>query len=211
MVHRVAAAAADRAGRVEQLTSEFVVVGFRDSEQIGDDEHREGVAEVGDEFTAISGERLVVLTIGEAPHELLVLLEAFRRDHLRQQRPVIGVYRRIQAGQLIIEGQFVAVLGDQFGDVVALEGNGKTRERPGDRRARREALAVVVDRDGFLVAGDHHDVVMGLATHRALVAHRGQVVVRVVQQPVVGEEVDRVDVGRQFARSLRALRTVEVR
>ncbi len=208
MVHRVAGAAADRAGRVEQLTSEIVVVGLRHSEQVRDDEHREGVAEVGDEFTAISGERLVVLTIGKAPHELLVLLEAFRRDHLRQQRPVIGVYRRIQARQLIIERQFVAVLGDQFGDVVALEGNGKTRKRPGDRRARREALAVVVDGDGFLVARDHHDAVMGLAAHRALVAYRGQVVIRVVQQPVVSEEVDRVDVGHAsvLGWSLRAFR-----
>ena len=168
---------------LSSASSEVVVVGLRDSEQIGDDEHREGVAEVGDEFATVSGERLVVLAVGEPPHELLVLLEAFRRDHPRQQRPVIGVYRRIQGRQLIVERQFVAVLGDQFGDVVALERNREAGERSGDRRARRESLGVVVDGDGFVVTGDHHDVVMRLATHRALVAQRGQVVVRVVQQP----------------------------
>jgi hypothetical protein len=48
---------------------------------------------------------------------------------------VIGVDRWIQARQLIVEWQIVAVLFDEFGDVVAYQRDGKARERSGDGRA----------------------------------------------------------------------------
>ena len=43
---------------------------------------------------------------------------------------MVGVGRRIKRGQLVAERQLVAVLLDQFGDVVSLEGTGKPGNGP---------------------------------------------------------------------------------
>ncbi len=64
------------------------------------------------ELALAPGEELVDLAIGEPPHELLVLLEALRRDQPHQQAAVRGVLRRIERRQLIAERQLVAVLLD---------------------------------------------------------------------------------------------------
>ena len=47
---------------------------FGDAEEVGDDEHRERLGVRADELAGASGDQLVELPIGEAPHELLVLL-----------------------------------------------------------------------------------------------------------------------------------------
>ena len=47
------------------------------------------------------------------------------------------------------------------------------------------------------MSGDHVDVVVLLATDRALVAKGGQVVVGIVQELIVEEEVDGVDIDRR--------------
>ncbi len=86
------------------------MVGFGNAEQIGDDEQGERVRVVVDELALTPVEELVDLTIGEPPHELLVLLEALRRDQPHQEPAVSGVLRRIERGQLIAERQLVAVL-----------------------------------------------------------------------------------------------------
>ena len=71
----------------------------------------------------------------------------------------------------------------------------ETGERAGRRVARRERGGVVVDRDRFLVAGHHHHVVVRLAPHRALRPQPVEVRVRVGDELVAAEEVDRVVVG----------------
>ncbi len=102
-----------------------------------------------------------------APHERLVLLEALRRDQAHQQRAVVGVLRRIERRELVVHRQLVAVLLDERADVVALERNGKPRERTGHGVARREGRGVVVHRERLVVARHHHDVVVRLAANRA--------------------------------------------
>ena len=80
-------------------------------------------------------------------------------------------------------------------DVVAVERDREPGERPGDRVARRERRGVVVHRDRLVVARHHHDVVVRLAPHRALRAQGLEVGVRVGDERLVPEEVDRVEVG----------------
>ena len=61
------------------------MVGFGDAEQVGDHQERERVGVVVHEFAFAPPDELVDLAIGELPHELLVLLEALRRDQPQQQ------------------------------------------------------------------------------------------------------------------------------
>ena len=93
-----------------ELGSEHVVIGFGDAEQIGDDEQREGLRVVVDELARAPGVELVDLTIGQLPHELLVLLEALRRDQPQQEPALRGVLRRVERRQLIAERQLIAIL-----------------------------------------------------------------------------------------------------
>ena len=118
-----------------QLLAERLVVCFGHAEQVGDDEQRERVRVLVHELALTPGDELVDLAIGEPPHELLVLLEALRRDQPHQQPAVRGVLRRIERGQLIAERQAVAVLLDDVADVVALERHRPLGPRSGDRVA----------------------------------------------------------------------------
>ena len=140
-------------------------------------------------------DELVDLAVGEPPHELLVLAQPLRRDQAHEQRAVRGVDRRVEREQLVAHRQLVAVLLDERVDVVALERHGEPGERPGGRVARRERVGVVVDRDRFVVPGHHHHAVVALALHRALRAQPVEVRVRVGDELVAAEEVDRVVVG----------------
>ena len=54
------------------------MVFLRHAEQVGDDEHGEGLRVGADELAAAVGEELVELLVGEAPHERLVVLEPLR-------------------------------------------------------------------------------------------------------------------------------------
>ncbi len=94
-------------------------------------------------------------------------------------------------------GSSLTVLLDERGDVVALERHGEPGEGPGRRVARRERVGVVVHRDRFVVPGHHHHAVMGFAPHRALPAQPLEVRVRVGDELVASEEVDRVVVGHR--------------
>ena len=176
--------------RAEQL-----VVALRDAEQVGDDEHGERLAVLADELAAAAVDELVDLAVGEAPHELLVLAQSLRRDQAHEQRAVRGVDRRVEREQLIAHRQLVAVLLDERVDVVALERDGEAGERPGGRVARRIRVGVVVDRDCFVVPGHHHHVVVALAPDRTLRTQPVEVRVRVGDELVAAEEVDRVVVG----------------
>ena len=124
-------------------------------------------------------------------------LQALRRDQPHQQRAVRGVHRRVERRELVAHRQLVAVLLDERADVVADERHREAGERPGHRVARRERRGVVVHRDRLFVAGDHHDVVVRLALHRALRPQVLEVGVRVGDERVVDEEVDRVEVGHR--------------
>ena len=73
------------------------MVGLGHAEQVGDDQEGVRVGELAHELAfVVSRQQLVELAVGEAPHELLVLLEALRREQTHQQRAQIGVPRRVE-------------------------------------------------------------------------------------------------------------------
>ena len=171
--HRVVAGAADRAATAaaaRERGAEHLVIALGHAEQVGDHEHGERAGVLGDELALAVGDELVELTVRQAPHELLVLLQALRRDQAHEQRSLRGVVRRIERRELVAHRQLVAVLVDERAHVVAFEGHREAGKRSGHRVARREGRRVVVDRDRFLVSGHHHDALVRLAVHRALPA-----------------------------------------
>ena len=140
-----------------------------------------------------SVDELVDLAVGESPHELLVLLQPLGRELAHDQVPVIAVDGRIHRGELVAERQFVAVLVDQLAHVVvAVQRNGKSRERPRHRVARREGVGVGVHGARLVVPGDHVDALLRFAAYRALGSQPVEVRVRVVDELVATEEVDGV-------------------
>ena len=185
-----------------ELFAEELVVGFRNAEEVGDHEEREWLAVPADELVVAPFEELVELTIGEAPHELLVLLQPLRCDQTHQQRAVRGVHRRVEGQDLIVEGELVAVPLDQVAHVVAVQGHREPREGSGRRIARGERRGVRVDRGGFVVAGHHHHVVMWLAVDRALGSEPVEVAVRIGDEVAAAEEVGRFEVGHDRTVSL---------
>ena len=80
------------AAQAEALAEPLVVV-FGHAEQVGDHEHGERLRVRADELAAAVGDELVELLVGEAPHELLVVLEPLRRDQPHQQRALLRVRR----------------------------------------------------------------------------------------------------------------------
>ena len=90
-----------------QLVQERGVVGLGNTEEIGDHQQREGARVLVDELALPSVEELVDLTIGESPHEFLVLLEALRSDEPHQQRTMLVVLGRMERGHLIAERRLV--------------------------------------------------------------------------------------------------------
>ena len=85
-----------------EALAEPLVVGFRHAEQVGDDEHGEGLRVRADELAAAVGDELVELLVGEAPHERLVVLEPLRRDQPHQQRPLAGVVGRVHRDHVLV-------------------------------------------------------------------------------------------------------------
>ena len=61
---------------------------------------------------------LIDLTIGQAPHEVLVLLESLGRELAHQQVPVVVVLRGIHGDDLVTEGQLATVLRDEATDIL---------------------------------------------------------------------------------------------
>ena len=166
-------------------------------------EQGERAGELADELALPAGEEVVEHAIGQPPHELLVLLEALRRDQPHQQRAVVGVLGRVERDDLVAHRQLVAVLLDQLADVVALERDRESGERPSHRGARREGLGVAEDRDRLVVTGHHHHVVVRFAPHRTLAAQRLHVRVGILDELLVAEEVRRLDVGHRTCTSRR--------
>src|SRR5690606_12786228 len=90
-----------------------------------------------------------------------------------------------------------AMFGDQVVDVVGTgQRHREAGERAGHRGAGGEAIGVVVDLDGFVVAGHHDDVVVVLPLHRALFAQRVEVRVGIGDELLTEEEVQILKVVR---------------
>src|SRR5262249_32706583 len=67
-----------RLARGHDLSPQGRVVGFGHAEQVGDDRQRERLGVLGYELTLPVLDELVDQGVGGTPHELLVLLQAFR-------------------------------------------------------------------------------------------------------------------------------------
>ncbi len=180
-----------------ELLAEHRPVLLRNTEQVGDHEKRERTGEVTHDLAGPTTDELVDLPIGERPHELLVLLQALRCDQTHEQPAMRLVHRRVHRRKLVAERQFVAMLLDQLTDVVTLERDREAGERARDRVARRERVDVVVHGQCLVVPGHHHDVVVLLAPDGALLPEEVEVRIRVLDQRLVAEEVDRVEVGHR--------------
>ena len=175
----------------EVLAELYPVLGWH-AQQIGNDEHSEGLGEVGHDLALATGNEGVDLLVGQLPHELLVFLEALRRDQSHQQGPMVGVLRRIHGRELIAEWRLVAVGFDQLGNVfvlVSLQGNGAARKRSRGRHAGGKTIGIVVDLEGFVVARHHEDALMRLTQYRRLLSQVVKVGVRIVHEPVAAEEI----------------------
>ena len=117
-----------RSGEPEPF-SEALVVGLGDAQDIGDDEHGEGLRVCADELAAAVGEELAELLVGETPHERFVVLQPLRRDQPHQQRALPGVRGWIHRDEVFVHRELVAVAIDDGADVVTFEGDRKGRER----------------------------------------------------------------------------------
>src|SRR5262249_44338697 len=170
------------------------------AEQVRDHEQRERARVVAVELALPAAEELVDLAVREPPHELLVLLEALRGEQASQERAVSRVPGRIEARQLVVERNPIAVLLDDPADVVALE-----RHRPLGERSRyhvgvRERVGRAVDLEDLLVARDHHHALMRLAPHRPALAPGLVVGVWILIERSGVEEVDGVELGCAHSR-----------
>ena len=65
---------------VNQCLGEPRMILLGDTQEIGNHEHGERVAKFADELPVAVGEKCVELAVGQAPHEFLVALQAFRGD-----------------------------------------------------------------------------------------------------------------------------------
>ena len=193
MRQRFLAGAPDAATRVvTDALDELVAIFHGDAQQVGDDQQREGAGEALDPVTLAGRQELVEHLVGEHPHGVLVLLEALGGDQPHQQGAVVGVGRRVEGGQLVAERQLVAMLLDQLGDVrvpQTFEGYRKAGERAGHRNARRPCLGVVEHGAGLVPAGHHGHAVVVLPRDGALLAQCLVVGVRVLDEPLIAEEI----------------------
>ena len=181
------------AGAVGQGLAELLVLLLGHAQEVGDDEQRERVGVVPDQLALAAVEELVELAVGQAPDELLVLLQPLRRELPHEQVPVVAVLRRVHGRDLVAERELVPVLLDQRVHVVAsLERDREAGERSGHRVARREGLGVAVDGARLVVAGHHVDAVLRLPVHGAGFAQVVEVRVRVGDDLGIAEEVGAV-------------------
>ena len=177
-----------------QSVPEFLVFVLWDPEEVGNDEQRERVGVVADELALTTSDELVDLTVGEPPHEFLVLLQPLRCELAHDQVPVVVVLGWVHRRELVTERQLVAVSLDQFAHVVAtFELNGKAGKRTRHRVAGRERVGVGIHGASLVVPGDHVDALLGLAVHRALPSQPIKVRVGVADELVPAKEVDGVE------------------
>ena len=196
--HTLRAQLTGRSGEPEPL-AEPLEVGLGHAQQVGHDEHGEGLGVGADELAAAVGDELVELPVGVAPHELFVLLQAPRAEEPHQQRPLASVLGRVHGDHVLVHRQLVAVALDDLADVVTLQRHGEHGERSDHGVARRERLDVAVDLGRLVVARDRHHPVMRDRGHRALRPQALEVGIRVLQQGRVGEEVEVFEISRHAA------------
>ncbi len=110
---------ADGAAQAEAV-SEALVVLLGHPEQVGDHQHGEGLGVGADELAPAVADELVELLVGEAPDELLVVLQPLRGDQPHQQGPLAGVVGRVHRHHVLVHRQLVPVAIDDVADVVAL-------------------------------------------------------------------------------------------
>ena len=101
-----------RIGAEAEAGTEPLVLRFGNAEEVGDHEHRERLGVRADELAGAPGDQLVELTIGEAPHELLVLLQSLRRDQAHEQRPLARVLRRVHGDHVLVHRELIPVALD---------------------------------------------------------------------------------------------------
>ena len=143
-----------------ECLAELLVVLLGHAEQVGDHQQRERPGVGGQELALAVGDELVDVAVGQPPHEVLVLLQPLGRQQPAQQRPRIGVVRRIHRDHVLVHRDLGAVLLELRADVVALGHERDRGERARDRDAGRVVLGVLVDGVGRLPAGDgEHPVV----------------------------------------------------
>ena len=196
--HRPAAVLFD----TDQVLAELDAVVGRHAQKVGNDEHGKGLGEIVHELAFAARQKRVDLLIGKLPHEILVFLEASRRDQRHQKRPVGGVDWRVHRRQLVEEGGLVAELLDQLGNILVAMGVERNRaacKRSGGRHARGKALGIVINLERFDVTRDHDHALMQFAHDRALVAKIIEIRVRIVDEPVTPKEIMRLEIALRIA------------
>ncbi len=173
--------------------AELLVVLLGHAEQVGDGQQGERPAVGGQELALAVGDELVDVTVGEPPHEVLVLLEPLWGQQPTQQGTRVGVVRRVHRHHVLVHRDLGTVLDEQRRDVVALGGERDRGERTRDRDAGRVVLGVLVDGVGGLPAGDGQHPVVDRAAGVALRPQMVEVRVRVGHERRVGEVVHRVE------------------
>ncbi len=94
------------------------MVGLGHPQQVRDDQQRKGLTVRRGEFTAFVGDEFVDQLIGEAPHELLVLLESLWSEEAVEQGAVHRVPGRVERHQVLAHREPVAADLNLLGDVI---------------------------------------------------------------------------------------------
>ena len=92
------------------------------------------------------------------------------------------VLRRVEGDEVLVEGEDVAVLLDQRGDVVSMGSLRQRWEGPAERVARRERVVVPEHGEDLVVAGDEEGAVVRLLPDRSVRPDRLVVGERVGEQ-----------------------------
>jgi hypothetical protein len=171
------------------------VVRLGHAEHIGYDKHGERLGVRPNEFTVAGAGDLIDQEVGLAAHEYLVLLEPLGRQKPHDQGALARVRGRIHGHHVLVHRQLVSVAIDDRTHVVTLERHRERGKRPDHRVARGEGLAVEIHIGRLLVPRHGDDAVVRRGQHRALRAQVVVVGVRILEQRLVGEEIDGVVVG----------------
>jgi hypothetical protein len=99
------------------------------------------------------------------------------------------VLRRVHDDHVLEDRELMAVLFDEFADVIALGGERQRWERPADRVDRRERVDVLERSLHLLIAGDRHHAVVRLTNYRPLAAQVIPIGVGILGDLGVGEVI----------------------
>ena len=116
--------------------TELVMVLGGHAQQVGNDQERERLRVVLEEFARAAVDERVELLVGEPPHEVFVLLEALGGDELVHQPTGPGVQGWVLRGDVLAHRDRHAVFLDQLGDVVTAGAERHTGEGARHRVAR---------------------------------------------------------------------------